>query len=503
MAAEIARQAGRRPTPHRRLARFVETHSGLLDLAAACAAGVLLGAGMLALSPLWVLIGLVGGVGVLIALRRPEIALLGILFMTSSIFDQDFTSLPSIKSLRIVDFVYVALLGLIALRWLAEREFRLIVTPLDAPLLAFWGTAMLSTLFAILRSTVAQWAAFDEMRTISYYLTFFVVTNLVRDRRQTRTLVRGFFLLAAGVAVAMLAQFALGKSAIFLAGRVETLKTQYTVYREITRILPPGQSVLLVAFLALTAIMVLDRPATAHPVRLIAWGLTGAAVLLTFNRSFWFSVALGLGLLAILLTGEDRRQYIRWSLAIGIALVASAAVMVAVAPETRVSRLITASVYRFVTLADVSAYGEDRSFRDRFPEYEYVIPQVVSQPVLGAGMGANYRPYDSRLDWEGHDARRYIHNAHLWLLMKSGLVGYGCLVWLLGAFLARAFKHWPRISDPELRGAVLSFAITTVGVLIAAIVNPILMQSFWTPVIGLMMGLSEQAIRDQAVSPST
>jgi len=249
--------------------------------------------------------------------------------------------------------------------------------------------------------------------------------------------------------------------------------------------------------------MVLDRPATAHPVRLIAWGLTGAAVLLTFNRSFWFSVALGLGLLAILLTGEDRRHYIRWSLAIGIALVASAAVMVAAAPETRVSRLITASVYRFVTLADVSAYGEDRSFRDRFPEYEYVIPQVVSQPVLGAGMGANYRPYDSRLDWEGHDARRYIHNAHLWLLMKSGLVGYGCLVWLLGAFLARAFKHWPRISDPELRGAVLSFAITTVGVLIAAIVNPILMQSFWTPVIGLMMGLSERAIRDQAVSPST
>jgi O-antigen ligase len=339
---------------------------------------------------------------------------------------------------------------------------------------------------------VLGWAAFDEMRTVSYYLTFFIVTNLMRSRRQITTLLRGLLLLAVFVAIAMLAQFVLGKSLVILAGRVETLGTRYS---DITRMLPPGESVLLVAFLALTTILVLDRPVMAHRARLIAWLLTGAAILLTFNRNFWFSVVLGLVLLGVVLVGEDRRRYIQWIVAIGIIFSMGAATLVVVVPETRVGRLATASANRFVTLINVSTYSEDRSLRDRLPEYEYTIPQIVSHPVLGIGMGASYRPYDSRLDWLGHNHQRYTHNAHLWLLMKSGLVGYLCMMWLSIVFLARALKHWRYIQEPELRGMVLGFAITYAGVLGASIVNPILMQYYWTPIIGLMMGLSELAIR--------
>ena len=500
MAAE---HIGHRSVFLRWLTSVVSARSAVFDLVAACLAGVMFGIASLVLSPQLVLLGLVICVGVLIAIRRPAIALLGVLFVTSTILDKEFTSLPGIRSLRIVDFLYVALLGLILFRWLAERDFKLITTPLDAPLLALWGVAALSTVLGLLNSGVADWAAFDEMRTISYYLTFFVVTNLVRTQRQAVVLVRGLFLLAVFVSIAMAVQYVLGPSFVILAGRVEELGTQYTLYSDITRMLPPGESVLLVAFLALTAIMVLDRPVTIRSFRAIAWLLTGVAVLLTFNRNFWFSVALGLFMLGIVLTGEERRQYIRWIVAVGVAFSIGATAFVAVAPGTRVARLITASVYRFTTLANVGNYTEDRSLQDRLPEYEYTIPQIVSHPVLGIGMGASYRPYDSRLDWPGHNLQRYTHNAHIWLIMKTGLIGYLCMVWLSVVFVARVFKHWRHISNLELRGAVLSFAITYIGVLAASLVNPIFMQYYWAPVIGLMMGVSELAIRDSMASMAT
>lgn len=484
-----------------RVRRFSGPCNLPFHLAAACGVGLLLGVASLWFSPLWVLGALAGGGFILSILKRPEIALLGILIATSSIvFEDRLPLIPiGVGSLHIPDVILLALLGLIILRWLVEPSFKMVRTPLDWPLLSFYSVALLSTFIAIFRSSVAFSIGFREVRVVTYYLTFFIVTNLVREDRQLFLLLRGLFLLATIVAAVMIAQFLLGESVRLMPGRIETLSTQSMSHEGIARILPPGQSLILVAFIATTATLVLDKFRPMNMFRFLQWGLLGLAVLLTFNRSFWVGVSLGLCILAYLIKGQDRQRLVGWALVV-MFLVPAILLLVFVAPESRAASLVSASLERLGTLGSGKTLGES-SLQHRYVEYEYALPQITPPSLIGLGMGARYRPWDPRADWKGpddsssFDGRAYIHNGHLWMLLKSGLLGYLCLVWLSFAFLLRGFKYWRRIPNPQMRGIVLGFTLTYLGVLIGAVVNPMFMQWFWTPVIGIMMGINEIVLR--------
>lgn len=78
--------------------------------------------------------------------------------------------------------------------------------------------------------------------------------------------------------------------------------------------------------------------------------------------------------------------------------------------------------------------------------------------------------------------------------MMAGPLAYLCLVWLSVVFLLRGFKYWRLIPDLRMRGYVLSFSLIYLGVLLGAIVSPMFMQWYWTPVIGILMGVNEGVI---------
>lgn len=468
----------------------------LSRLAVACGVGVLLGVASLWLSPLWTVIALAGGGLMFVALKRPEIALLGILIATSSIvFEDRLPLIPiGIGSLHIPDVFLLASLGLIILRWLVEPDFKIVRTPLDCPLLIFYGVALLSTFIAIFRSSVEAQTGIRAIRIVFYYLTFFIVTNLVREDHQRRFLLRGIFLLANIVAAAMVIQFLLGESVPILPGRVETLRTQGTRYSGVTRILPPGQSLIPVAFIVTSVTLVLDRFRPIDMLRFLQWGLLGLALVLTFSRASWVGTALAVFLLACLVRGQGRRRFMGFGLVV-MFLATMILLLVLAQPESQVGQLASSSIKRLSTVIGGNLFM-DSSFRWRYAEYEHALPQVVSHPLLGLGLGARYRSFDARLDYEFFDGRAYIHNGHLWILLKTGLLGYGGLLWLSLVFLHRGFKYWRLIPNSQMRGSVLGFTLTYLGLLIGAVANPTFVQWFWTPVIGLMMGLNEAILRD-------
>jgi len=488
--------------------QLLRPYSFLSHVVVACGVGLLLGVVSLWFSPLWTLAVLAAGGLILATLKRPELGLLGILVATSSIvFEARLPLIPiGIGSLHIPDVILLALLGLIGLRWLTEPDFEIIRTPLDVPLLAFYGVALLSTSIAILRSSVEFNIGLRGIRVVSYYLTFFVVTNLVREERQLVLLLRGLFLLATVVAAVMIAQFLVGEAVSLLPGRVETLSTQGTRYGGIIRILPPGISLIQVGFIATTAGLVLDKLKPVSLLRFLQWGLLGLALLLTFTRSYWVGAILALSLIAYLAGGRDRRRVAGWSLAIAF-LVTTILLATAGQPESPIPRLVRAASERLATLASAETLqGQQSTFRWRGLEYGYALPQIASHPLLGMGLGTRYRPWDPRLDWQGpedsgFDGRAYIHNGHVWILVKSGLLGYLCLVWLSLTFLFRGFKYWRRMPSSQTRAVVLGFTVTYLGVLVVSVTSPNLMEWFWTPVIGLMMGLNEAVLRLAWISP--
>jgi hypothetical protein len=475
-----------------------------LRLAAATFVGALLGIVCLWWSPLWAFGALLGGGFIVAALKRPELALLGILVCTSSIvFESTLPLVPiGVGSLHISDLLLLGLLGLILARWVVEGDFEIVRTPLDRPLLCFYGVTLASTILAVLRGAVGFEIARRALRVVSYYLTFFLATNLLRERRQFHLLLNGLFLLASIVAVAMVSQFVLGESVAILPGRVETLKTQGTSYQGITRILPPGQSLVLVGFIAASTTLIVDGLGALRGFGLLRWVLLGLALLLTFNRSYWVAGALALVLVALLARGEDRQRLVELSLV--AALVLSIVFLSVLAePESRVAGLLAASLQRLGTLTEAETLQES-SLQWRYVENRYAVAHIADHPLIGAGLGAQYRPVDPRVDTlerlQKWDATRYMHNGHLWLMVQSGLLGYFFWLWTSLAFLVRGFKGWRYMSDSLVRGSVLGFTLAFVGVLFVSITSPLPMEWFWTPVIGLMMGVSEAALREGVVA---
>jgi hypothetical protein len=334
------------------------------------------------------------------------------------------------------------------------------------------------------------------MRVLSYYLTFFIVTNLVRELRQLNSLLNGLFLLATIVAAAMVVQFFLGHTVQLLSGRVESLGTQGVVYEDVTRILPPGVSIVLVSFGALLSILVLEKIKPRRLLKFLQFGLLGMALLFTFLRSYWAVLIIMFFLMGYIFRGYDRRRLIRWGL---VAIFSAAMILLVIFsdPDSRAARLAGASMDRLSTLGRSGTFqGKDSSLNWRKIENRYAFSTIASHPLIGLGMGARYRPRDPRLDQRGasspsFDFRGYIHNGHLWVLLQSGLVGYISLMWLSLAFLIRGFRYWRSIANDRIRGVVLGFTLVYVAVLIAAVVNPTFTQWNWTPVIGIIMGINE------------
>jgi O-antigen ligase len=454
-----------------------------------CCFGLILGIASLRLSALLVLGTLAAALLIYAILKRPELALVGILIATSSIVFEEQLPLISMGgvSFHIADILLLGLLGLIAVRRLVKPEFKIVRTPLDRPLLIFYGVTLLSTLIAIFQSSVDVVDGRKWIRILSYYLTFFVVTNLVRELRQLNFLLNSLFLLATVVAGAMIVQFFLGHTVQLLPGRVEGLGTQGVLYEDVTRILPPGLSIVLVSFCALLCILLLEKTKGRRLLKLFQCGLLGIAFLFTFLRSYWAALIIVFLILGYISRGYDKRRLIRWSF---VAMLSAAMILVVVLsnPGSQATRLVQASIERLGTLASNKTYQGWRRI-----ENEYALSAIASHPVIGTGMGARYRPRDPRLDFsdDKKDFRKFIHNGHLLILLQSGLLGYLSLMWLSLAFLIRGFRQWRSIANDRMRGVVLGFTLVYLAVLIAAVANSTFMRWYWTPVIGSIMGINE------------
>ena len=383
-----------------RITELARWYNRSLPLTIACGVGLLFGLASLWLSPAWVLVGLAASCLLVVMVMRPELGLLAIVTMTSSvIFEERLPVIPiGIGSLNVPDIPLLMLIGLIIVRYLAKPEFKLVHTPLDLPLLIFLGMILLSTLIAMGRGSVSTVQALRGIRPVSYYLTFFVITNLVRRKAQLSLLMDGLILLASIVAGVMIAQSLLGGSVTLFPGRVETLVTQGSAYAGVTRVLPPGQSLVMFGFVLLVVLTAIGDAGSLFLIRLFQVGLLGLAVLLTFNRNFWVIAGLAVALLVGLSRVQDRQKLLARGL-LALILGAMALGLAFTQAEPRVDRLVHASLARMATLVSGSTLQED-SLQYRLVENTYALPLIASHPIIGLGLRDALPAMDPATRWD-------------------------------------------------------------------------------------------------------
>lgn len=426
----------------------------------------------------------------------PDFILLGILIITSTVIDYENLPFFSIGfgRLGVLDIVLLGSLGIIAVRRLTETEFRLVRTPLDLPLIGFYLAALFSTFISIFQSNVTFNQSLSEIRIINLFLTFFLTTNFIRKEKQLRRLLNGIIVLSLVVSVLMIVQSFFGSSIQLLTGRIETLQTADVVDYGVTRVLPPGQSLVMVVFILVIALIVIDK-SHSFWTRVGILGFTGLAVIITFNRSFWVGIGVALFCLIIVFPWKHRYKLFTRSVLMALICMCLFAVVYLGVPSL-VNRFFDGTANRFSTLVDLSAFQES-SINDRNIENAYAIPQIIAHPIIGLGLGADYRPQDLRIDplvmtW---DRLNYIHNGHFWILLKTGLIGYLCFVFLSVIFIVRGLRAWKTMREPYFKSVMVSFVTVFIGLQVAALYNPIFRQSFWTAIIGIMMGTNEVMIK--------
>ena len=466
----------------------------------AAGVGLILGIVSIRFSSLYTLGLVLGIVLAAICAVRPELVLLALLVFTSTIIGS--RQIPSFSigfgTLYITDLLIIFLFGLIVVRALVEPDFKIVRTPLDWPLLFFVGAWLVSGFAALWQGRMPFNQTLGEARTILSYLTFFCVTNLVRQKQQLVFLRQGLIALGLFVSLAMAAQYLLGLSRVFIAGRVESLARSEGVSSiDATRIIPPGQSIIVVAFMVLVVALILgtQKRGLVDVWRFLLCGLLGLAILLTFYRASWIAIGLTLMFMVLQVWRHNRQRLLE----LGLAAIFSVTLIFLVfqfVSNSQMSKLSLAFTQRLGTLFESETYQDpNRSLRWRDIEYSLAVPEFLSHPIMGLGPGAYYRPYIPGRDYEGNVNRGWVHNAHLWILLKAGLLGYIGMLWFSAIFLERGFKFWQRGPDAETRGMMLAFTVTYVGVLIVSVVEPYIVIEYWTPVIGIMMGMNEVSLK--------
>ncbi len=438
----------------------------------------------------FVIIGVLAALVIfVIAFSKPELIILLVLVASSTVIS--LKQIPSISigfRFTLIEICIVFLLMLAVTRAMLEN---FVQTPLDVPILLFFGASTLSFFNAIYNLGTDKGWLIPYWRVLFAYLMFFAVTNLVRTRQQFLTLTVGVLVLASIVAVLMIIQAGAGPS-INILPNVGTATVLGQEYADVFRVMPPGMPLVIMLFLPALTLLALSPEYLLAPPKwalAIMVPLLLAATAFTFSRTWWVGVATALGILVVMSPPAMRRHVFKTI--IGFVLIASLALAVLsiVIPQT--SYIIEILGLRAGSFLTGEQIANDSGTQWRLRENTSAILKIQEHPLLGVGPGGRLR-YEW---WNGDELTRYMHNAYLFILADLGVVGFLPFLWFSVLFLGRGFFFGRKLSDPFLKSWVLAITLSYVALLIASVAGPEFMTQHTTPVIGTLMGISEVAIR--------
>jgi O-antigen ligase len=391
--------------------------------ALAVAVGVVLGVGVVAASPLYLVGGLLGIVFILAVFRDPRVAIFGFVGVATLL---PFAVIPiqlGVFKLTLVDVCLMSVLLVWALRLLGDRDESLRGSGVDFPVLLFIGICVV----AFVLGTAYQVTASDARLFVKYLTSialFFVTVNWVRD---IRTLRRTVFALAIGgglaAVIAILLYYTSEATATRLLGSLSHIGypdsdiLQYIASTKIQRAIGTsidpnilGATLMMCATLAV-GLLVVARRLAERALLIAALGFSLVALLLTYSRGSLIGFFVGAAVIATL---RYRRLWL-----VGALL----AIVFLLTGELGSSS--------FVAHLQSGIEVKDQAAAMRLGEYKDAFRLIQAYPWFGVGFGA------------APDVDLYIGVSSIYLLIAEnvGLVGLAIWTWAMGSILLRGLRH--------------------------------------------------------------
>lgn len=246
-------------------------------------------------------------------------------------------------------------------------------------------------------------------------------------------------------------------------GKVGALTNEEGGIAGLARSSIPG--ILLLIFTFVVAFLRLATPNSSHK---LFWTfllvMSMAGIFVTFGRTSW-SVTVFCAFVAAWMSG--RVVFTRFMLTGSVVLVIMLLVFSILMPD-----LMVGIAKRFLSIGDEFG-AKGSSLRWRLLENEFARMAILNNPVMGIGLGGEYKPRLVDMRVFGSQTF-YIHNGYFYVLMKMGLVGFV----LYSAHYFNMLKHsWTKRQEPGLVGDCQKAMFSLfVGTMILSYAQPEFMQ---------------------------
>lgn len=423
-------------------------------------------------------------VSIPLLLLHPNYIIFAIIIVTASFIDYSLLPLIPFLGIGSVNITDVLLLGALAFTFgkkfyykiFYNRQYPFVRTPLDTPIALFLLLCVIVLIYSLWILKAEFHNTFRMFRYFSYYLLFFTITNLARDRKDLSRFIWGVVYIACLTSFVCLIQQVLGISSPLIAGRVEALETMGVEYSQVTRLVPNGIHVIYISFIPLICLLVSERFQGKTILLYSGIVLLALSLIFAYYRSLWISTLLALFLFFSVTTGRQRVKIILWGL-IGIwgFLIIF---LYSINANNKLTNIILASQDRILSVFRITSLkgtGAD-TLKDRAIENQVAWENILTYPIFGVGWGPSIHMNKLPKIWAGWFVlkRTYlsIHNSILDLLMHLGLVGFSLYAWVSLLFLLRGFRNWKKIKDPFLQAVCISFTVGYVGIIVNSFVEP-------------------------------
>jgi O-antigen ligase len=213
----------------------------------------------------------------------------------------------------------------------------------------------------------------------------------------------------------------------------------------------------------------------------------GVALLLTLGRNLFISTAISLGVLAILLRKRQLPRLVVNAVFITAIAIGILATIQVLGTGPNIVRYFSLYISRFTHLFTTPVLSPEETLAWRWNEILHAWPKLLQNPILGIGLSTRYRPPF----YVGDQLLAFIHNAYLWLWLKTGLLGLVAFLWLSFRFMSRGFRYWRTTPGGFLRATVLGLTLMYLAMIISNLVAPILVQSLNSALFGVILGINE------------
>lgn len=209
--------------------------------------------------------------------------------------------------------------------------------------------------------------------------------------------------------------------------------------------------------------------AVVRRVPLPRWLYLAAPVLvvtlaLSYRRSFWIALVLGVVLVLLVASGQRGRPWlVLGAAAVGLALY----VAISAGGATDTTNPV---LYRAESLSP-SKLASSTGDRYRLDEQRNVLAEIRAHPLTGLGLGV---PWTIRYALsENHiGGQLYTHVTPLWFWLKLGPLGFVAYLWVWATAIRTAYGVWRQDRDRRIRVTALALGAAFVGLMVAELTGP-------------------------------